>query len=162
MAYKRQPAFPETTVCSRSSCECRPVYHRHRRVSVVRVGFHIHIGLPLRMKSPSSSFAPCCSLPDLTDPLWLHVGCRSCPERNGRSDNEIVPAMIIVAWYNCCGRIARSFLLTRIVRRKQENGNEKIATVFVKLYCGINPLPTAYAPATFIVIYARHIGSPSY
>jgi len=35
-------------------------------------------------------------------------------------------------------------------------------SVFVKLYCGINPLPTAYAPATFIVINARHIGSPSY
>jgi len=69
---------------------------------------------------------------------------------------------IIVAWYDCCGIIARSFLLTRIVRGKHENGNEKIATVFVKLDCGINPLPTAYAPATFIVMNARHIDSPSY
>src|SRR5882762_6437251 len=74
-----------------NSWEDRPIYHRqdlhHCRVSVVRVPFHILIGL-LHTKKPSSNSAPCCFLPDLTDPLWLHVGCRSCSERNGRSDKH--------------------------------------------------------------------------
>jgi hypothetical protein len=37
-------------------------YHRHRRVSVVRVGYHILIGLLPRMKKLFNNSIPCCSL----------------------------------------------------------------------------------------------------
>jgi hypothetical protein len=101
-----------------NSWECRLTYRRHRRVSVVRVGYQILIGLLPRMKKLLNNSIPCCSLLGLIDPLWLPVGCRSYSEHSGRSDRQMMPTMttmIIVVWYNCCGIIAQSSLPTRTV-----------------------------------------------
>jgi hypothetical protein len=75
----------------------------HAGVPVVRVGYHILIGLLPHMKKLLNNSIPCCSLLGLIDPLWLPVGCRSYSEHSGRSDRQMMPTMttmIIAVWYN--------------------------------------------------------------
>jgi len=109
------------------------------------------------MKKPSSNSVPCCSLPDLIDPLWLYVGCRSCwaqRQRNSAYDDSDHSSIVRLLRDNC-PILSSDQDRPRQTRKWQREDCDRFCQTVLRdkssSYC--------LCPCYF---HPRHIGSPSY